>query len=197
MDKILEIGCGTGVFTQVFTTLCRRVSAVDLSPKMAAEARKRNPNVEIHVGSAEHIPFKSQRFDAVVCISAFCYIINQQRALMEIRRVLKPNGKLLLIEPNILCPAYWIMYFTRHRRLKLFLRRLFRSTPTTLRRTLEDNGFQVQECRAGNFVPHGVGKLRSWFFFIPLDWTIGKLPLFRALGMRVFCAAIVAKGKLR
>lgn len=187
-DHILEIGCGTGVFTQQLRKLCRSITAVDLSPKMAEQARRRNPGVDIRMANAERLPFAKGKFDAVVCVNSFSYVLNQRKALREIRRVLKPKGKALLVEPNLRCPAYWVMYFTRHRRVGRFFSRFRRSTPEKIRTLLEANGFRVQECYGGNFVPHGTGVLRAGLF-IPLDKTLGKT-VGKEFGMRVFCAAV-------
>ncbi len=194
-DAILEIGCGTGVFTQEFSRLVKKIIAIDLSQKMITLAKQRNPAVRFKVASAEQLPFKQHSFDSIVCVNSFSYIADQQKALAEFQRVLKPKGKLLLIDMNLRCPAYWIMYVTRHRRLKLFFTRLLRSTPGKMQETLRENGFTVLKCRGGNFVPHGVGKLRAWLFFILLDRTLGRLPFLRNFGMRVFCAAQAPKAK--
>lgn len=186
---VLEIGCGTGVFTEQFAKLCKNVTSIDLSPNMIVRAQQRNPDVKFHRASAEQLPFADASFDAVVCVNSFSYIVNQQKALREFRRVLKPGGKLLLIDMNLRCLAYWVMYFTRHRRMKLFFSRLLRSTPRNVQETLQEKGFTVLACKGGNYVPHGTGRLRAWLFFILLDKTVGRLPFFRDFGMRVFCAA--------
>lgn len=188
-DGILEIGCGTGVFTSELRKLCRSITAVELSPKMAAEARRRNVGVDIRIGSAHRLPFPAQRFDAVACINSFSYIVDQQQALREIARVLKPNGVLLIIDMNFRCPAYWIMYLTRHRRLKHFFHRLIQSNPEQLQALLQENGFRVLHCAGGNFVPHGVGTLRARSFFIPLDRALGSHSFTQKFGMRIFCAS--------
>lgn len=194
-DTVLEIGCGTGVFTQQLRKLCRSITAVDLSPNMVEQARRRNPGLAIRVASAERLPFTKGTFDAIVCINSFSYILHQQRALREIRRVLKRKGALLIIDVNIVCPAYWIMYFTRHRRLRLFFRKFLRSNRQSLQKTLEGNGFSVRECRTGNFVPHGVGKFRARALFIPMDKAMRHSKFMEQFSMRVFCAAYASNGR--
>lgn len=190
-DAILEIGCGTGVFTQELSTIAKRVTAIDLSSRMLAYAKQRSPHISFKIASAERLPFTNHAFGAIVCVNSFSYIRDQQKALAEFRRVLRPGGNVLLIDANLLCPAYWIMYITRHRRLKLFFRRLLRSTPGRVKQTFENAGFRTLECNGGNFVPHGVGRFRASFLFTPLDKTLGRIPLLRNFGMRVFCAAKV------
>ncbi len=66
---------------------------------MLAAARRRLPaSVALEAGWAEHLPFDAGRFDAVVSSSAFHYVNDPEAALSEMRRVLRPNGRLVITD---------------------------------------------------------------------------------------------------
>lgn len=99
---ILDLGCGTGI---LFDILRRRVgdsgsiTGVDFSFKMAEKAHRNFPFPNVNVVDADAIllPFQDSTFDSVFAFSAFPHFSDQQRALDETHRVLKPNAKLYII----------------------------------------------------------------------------------------------------
>lgn len=100
---VLEIGAGTGAnlpYYQPGTT----VAVMDMRPAhlatAIAKAHRTNPtlNVAAACGDAQRLPFPDQAFDSVVGTLVFCSIHDPLAALSEIRRVLRPNGQLLLLE---------------------------------------------------------------------------------------------------
>lgn len=97
---ILDAGCGTG-------GLIRRLApkhpdwtwtGIDLEPLACALARERT-RAEIVEGSVTALPFESQRFDAVVCADVLYHLDDDEAALREIFRVLKPNGVAVINVP--------------------------------------------------------------------------------------------------
>lgn len=100
-DSVLDVGCGTGV---LLAELAReipgvRLAGIDLSNEMLEVARRRlGTDVELKEASAEALPFGDATFDAVVSTSVFHYIREPQRALQEMRRVLKPGGRLVIVD---------------------------------------------------------------------------------------------------
>lgn len=101
--KVLEIGCGGG-FNQPFY-LPDRVSffaGIDPSPPLLDASRQRAAangwESDIREGRAESIPFSESAFDTVVCTYTLCSVDDQAAALAEMRRVLKPGGRLLFLE---------------------------------------------------------------------------------------------------
>ncbi|GGY01517.1 SAM-dependent methyltransferase [Litchfieldella qijiaojingensis] len=100
-DRVLDVGCGTGV---LLASLARempgiRLAGIDLSNEMLAIARRRvGANVELAEASAEALPFGDSEFDALVSTSVFHYIREPQRALGEMYRVLKPGGRLVIVD---------------------------------------------------------------------------------------------------
>jgi len=99
---ILDLGCGTGV---LFDLLRRRVgekgsvTGVDFSFKMAQRALHNFPfkNVNVIDADAVQLPFADSAFDMGVAFSAFPHFRDQQRALDETHRVLKPKAKFYII----------------------------------------------------------------------------------------------------
>ena len=97
----LEIAAGTGRnFPHYRTEL--RITGQDISAEMLKIARARaqalGREVELCVGDAQDLAFASERFDSVVGTLALCTIPNDRRALMEAWRVLRPGGRLILLE---------------------------------------------------------------------------------------------------
>lgn len=94
---ILEIGCGTGLMLPLYgagTT----VTAIEPNDPALHRARDRGPTVRLLNASAEALPFTAGVFDCVVSSLVFCSIPDPTRALEEIRRVLRPGGRLHMLE---------------------------------------------------------------------------------------------------
>jgi SAM-dependent methyltransferase len=85
--KCLEIGCGRGVFQY----LVEDYTGVDLSNSVKQYLHK-----PFYQASATELPFKDNEFDAVWTIAVLEHVFNPERALMEMRRVIKPGGLLFL-----------------------------------------------------------------------------------------------------
>ncbi|MEV6009017.1 class I SAM-dependent methyltransferase [Streptomyces sp. NPDC051976] len=90
---VLDLGAGTGKLTGSLVALGHRVTAVEPDPGMLAELRGRLPSVTALSGGAEEIPLPDASVDAVVVGQAFHWF-DQERALPEIARVLRPGGAL-------------------------------------------------------------------------------------------------------
>jgi ubiquinone/menaquinone biosynthesis C-methylase UbiE len=95
-DRVLDVACGTGAVTR--EALQRigpggAVTGLDCSPEMLAVARRKLPDIEFREGRAEELPFGDRSFDAVVCQFALMYFDDRQQALREMRRVLRPGGR--------------------------------------------------------------------------------------------------------
>jgi ubiquinone/menaquinone biosynthesis C-methylase UbiE len=100
--EVLEIAIGTGR-NLPFYPADVRLTGVDLTPAMLEIARQRasalGREVDLRVGDAEALEFPDGRFDTVVATLALCTIPDDRRTVAEIRRVLRPGGRLLLLEP--------------------------------------------------------------------------------------------------
>ncbi|AHL35202.1 SAM-dependent methyltransferase [Pseudomonas brassicacearum] len=95
-SAVIDLGAGTGKFTRLLKAMELDVVAVEPVEAMRAEFAKSLPDVRMVEGTAESIPFGSGTAQALVCAQAFHWFANE-RALAEIHRVLRPNGRLGLI----------------------------------------------------------------------------------------------------
>jgi len=99
--RVLEIGVGSGLNLSFYSQHVREVIGIEPSPKLIALARRaqRASTVAHFVeGSAEAVPLDDGTIDTVVMTFTLCSIPDTSRALGEIRRVLKPGGRLLFAE---------------------------------------------------------------------------------------------------
>ena len=96
-----DLGCGTGQVAESLAPFVRRVIAVDDSPAMLAAARRRlsqAENVEIRSGDLAKLPLDDAELDAAVLFLVLHHIVEPAQVLAEVARVLRPGGKLLLVD---------------------------------------------------------------------------------------------------
>ena len=99
--RVLEVAIGTGRNLPHYRADAT-VTGIELSPAMLAIARQRAAGlgraVDFQEGDAEHLPFGEASFDTVVCALSLCTIPNPGTAIGEMKRVLVPGGRLLLLD---------------------------------------------------------------------------------------------------
>lgn len=99
--RVLEVAIGTGRNLAHYAADVS-LTGIELSPAMLAIARQRaaalGRHVELSEGDAEHLPFGDAAFDTVVCALSLCTIPDPAAAVGEMRRVLSPGGRLLLLD---------------------------------------------------------------------------------------------------
>ncbi len=97
--RVLEIGAGTGVNLPRYPTISQ-VTALDISTEMlrAAQRRPARARFVLVQGDGQSLPFPTASFDWVTGSLVFCSLPDPAAALAEIRRVLLPGGRLLLLE---------------------------------------------------------------------------------------------------
>lgn len=100
--RVLEIGIGSGLNLPLYGAKVERVIGVDPSPRLLAmtreAARQASIPVELIEAGAEAIPLTTGSIDTVVTTWTLCSIPGVQDAIEEMRRVLKPGGRLLFVE---------------------------------------------------------------------------------------------------
>jgi ubiquinone/menaquinone biosynthesis C-methylase UbiE len=92
--KLLDIGCGTGLFVERYIEAGGSAIGLDISRKMIEQARRRCIACEYTIGTGEKIPFCDNSFDAVSSLLVFSYVKDPETMLNEAYRVLKPGGKI-------------------------------------------------------------------------------------------------------
>jgi SAM-dependent methyltransferase len=92
--KWLDVGCGTGAFSQLIMDTCApsALVGVDPAPAQIEFARKALPQIEFRVGDALALPFDSGAFDIVASALVLHFLPDRAKAFEEMRRVLAPNG---------------------------------------------------------------------------------------------------------
>lgn len=100
-DKtVLELACGTGQGLSYLYELCSELSAGDISPAMVNMANSHHQNIKIMVLDALSLGFETHSLDVVILYEALYYLPDFGKCLLEVKRVLKPGGKLLLATAN-------------------------------------------------------------------------------------------------
>lgn len=95
--RILEIGAGTGANFR-FYPACRQSVASEISLKMLEFARTKTNEISLVQANAEFLPFPANSFDAAFATLVFCSIPNPENAFAELKRVVKPAGRIVLLE---------------------------------------------------------------------------------------------------
>ena len=113
-DKVIDIGCGSGLFLPIVARRCRKLVGVDISPEFIQDSREtidrfELTNTHVCLAKSEELPFPDGEFDVILMVDAIHHIYHLAETISEMKRVLKPNGKLIIFEPNILNPALFLM----------------------------------------------------------------------------------------
>ncbi len=114
--RILDVGCGTGVFAERMREALpnAQIVGVDLVEGMLSRGHERWRKHQAHVapvqGDSERLPFASGSFDVVTCANSFHHYPHQDRAIKEMKRVLRPGGRLILVDGYRDAPWGWFIY---------------------------------------------------------------------------------------
>jgi len=109
----LEVAIGTGLNLRHYPAEVR-LTGVDLSLEMLARARATadllGRDVDLREGDAQQLPFPDAAFDTVVCTYALCSVPDEIQAIAEMRRVLVPGGRLILVDHvrSTFAPIFWL-----------------------------------------------------------------------------------------
>jgi SAM-dependent methyltransferase len=95
---VAEVGAGTGNFLSLFAPVARRLLALDLTHGMLREAVRRNDLVEAVQSDGARLPLASGSVDLIASAQAFHHIWKPVPVLQEMRRVMHPEGRLLLVD---------------------------------------------------------------------------------------------------
>ena len=106
--RVADLGCGSGVFTNVLHQRGYKSTGLDLSPKLIGIARAKYPAVEFLEGDVERLPFESGSLDGVLLSGIVHHLPDCSRCAAEVFRVLRPRGRFVAFDPNRMNPFMWL-----------------------------------------------------------------------------------------
>ena len=116
---VLELATGTGLIAKHIVNAAAHIEATDASPEMIAEAKRDNQSAKLHFSVQDMfcLPYADKSFDVVIVSNALHIVPQPEKALAEIRRVLKDDGVLI-------APTFTHGNGTLQGRIKLFFMKL-------------------------------------------------------------------------
>ena len=193
--KCLELGCGTGNFTEYFADKGAKITAVDISPDLLEKAKKKignKKNVEFKTADIHNLPFENNTFDYIFGVSVIHHL-DLPTAFKEISRVLKENGTVVFSEPNMLNPQMFIQ------KNVLFIKRLMGDTITEtafykwkIKGILRKFGFEEIEVFPFDFLHPSIPSFLC-NFFSRFGLILEKIPVLREFAGSLFISAKLKK----
>lgn len=110
--RVVDLGCGSGVFTDALQRRGYRCTGVDLSPKLIAIAQGKYKDIDFMTGDIEALPFADGSFDGVLLSGVVHHLPELSRCAAEVYRILRPGGAFVAFDPNRMNP---FMYLYRDR----------------------------------------------------------------------------------
>ncbi len=115
IGQTLEVAIGSGLNLLHYPAGIA-LTGLDIDPQALAQAAERaeaiSREVDLMVGDAGDLPFPDETFDTVVCTYALCSVGDEREALAEMKRVLKPEGSLILVDHvrSSIPPLFWLKW---------------------------------------------------------------------------------------
>ena len=166
--KILDIGCGHGLIHPFFTEFGFQVDGVEVATEVLPLAKKANPQVNYHPYDGHKLPFDDNQFDATLAICVMHHVPPAQwsQFVVEMKRVLRPNGIAVVFEHNPLNPM--TRYVVANSELDVDAVLL---SASNLKKIFKESQFSEVGSRNILFTPFSSSVFRS------LDRALGWCPL--------------------
>jgi|ERR1700730_873131 len=115
--KVLDLGCGSGIFTYLLSRRGLDAVGLDISPKLLDLARKKFSTLTFVEGDVEALPFEDSSIDGILLSGLVHHLPEPTRCAIEVFRVLKSGGRFMAFDPNRSNP---FMYLYRDRSSPLY-----------------------------------------------------------------------------
>lgn len=99
-STVLDLGCGTGFFLEYIKSNCKSVQGIEISSRAANIGQKKGLNIKV-ADLHSQFPFNDNHFDTIIAGEIIEHIYDTDFFLNEVKRILKPNGDLIISTPNI------------------------------------------------------------------------------------------------
>lgn len=171
---VMDIACGGGYFFKQLKPLLpagSRMVGIDISPEALKLARRECPEAEYALSEAEKLAYPDNSFDAVTCLGSLEHFLDIGKAVQEMKRILKPEGTILILVPNI----FWYkdllsVAFTGQRKIRNQTQERFMSLGEW-KEMLEKFGLKVPKVLKYN----GIAKsgVKQWFkdLLVPMRFS--------------------------
>ena len=106
--RVADLGCGSGVFTELLRRQGFQSVGLDISPKLIELGHRKYPGLELIEGDAENLPFESESLDGVLLSGLVHHFPDPRRLAGEVRRVLRSGGRFVAFDPNRMNPFMWL-----------------------------------------------------------------------------------------
>jgi len=194
---VLDIACGEGYGSAMLAQVAKHVIGVDISDEAIAHARSAygaSRNLEFISGSATSIPLNSASVDLVVSFETIEHLAEQEEMLAEIKRVLKPDGTLLLSSPNRTIYSELAGYRNEYHVKELD----FAELEALLRRHFPCIRFLSQRLTAGSLISADTGNRDGLRSYIDADDTTkeGVPNILKPVYFLALCSAREVSGLL-
>lgn len=162
---LLDAGCGPGIMLEMFWEAGFDVTGLDMSPAMLAATRRRiGARADLHVGSAEHLPFEDNSYDYVALLTVLEFVDSPEKALEEAFRVATRGVLISMLNK-------WSLYYLTHgascSKRQSLLREATWHHPFSMRRLVRQAaGSHPLTMRS--ILP---GPLATWRSTIPWQWV--------------------------
>jgi 2-polyprenyl-3-methyl-5-hydroxy-6-metoxy-1,4-benzoquinol methylase len=154
-EEILDLGCGSGAYTRELAKLGAIVTATEIAPTPLALAERNvgdlAERVEFRLEDAQSLSFADESFDKVLLTEVIEHLPQPDRAILEVARVLRPGGLLVVTTPSRFSPMNLAYDVKRRVRRYAFNEHLHELTPGSFRR-LVGRHLRVEGLEYANFV---------------------------------------------
>lgn len=109
--SILDVGCGRGFYLYAISlySFPKKIYGIEINKEYIEKAKEvcRDKRVSIQQGNVYKLPYKDKSIDCIIFSEVLEHLVNEKKALLELKRVLKPKGVIILTVPNYDFPFFW------------------------------------------------------------------------------------------